>query len=209
MKRTSILSFFMILISICFCNALVAQESPRIRESFDLGWKFVKFFNASSEAVTKDKEPENLQLPSVDDNNWRSLDLPHDWAIEGPFSDTLENNTGLLPWKGIGWYRKHFTINDIDKGKRIYIDFDGAMANAKVWLNGKYVGEWPYGYTSFRLDLTPYVIIGKEILLRSGSIQRTGIQGGIRGQESTEMYGLLKHRNCIFPKTEYFVQRLK
>jgi len=101
----------------------------------------------------------------VDDNSWRSLDLPHDWAIEGPFSDTLENNTGLLPWKGIGWYRKHFNIDDSEKGKRIYIDFDGAMANARVWLNGKYVGEWPYGYTSFRLDLTPYVIFGKENII--------------------------------------------
>jgi len=165
MKRISICTFFMVMATICISSALLAQESPRSRESFNLGWKFVKYFNASSEAVATDKEPENLQLPSVNDNAWRSLDLPHDWAIEGPFSDTLENNTGLLPWKGIGWYRKHFTISDNDKGKRIYVDFDGAMANAKVWLNGKYVGEWPYGYTSFRLDLTPYIIIGKENII--------------------------------------------
>ena len=165
MKRTSILTFFMIVITICISEALKAQESPRSRESFNQDWKFVKYFNASDEAVTNDKEPGNLQLPSVNDNNWRSLDLPHDWAIEGTFSDTLENNTGLLPWKGIGWYRKHFVISDNDKGKRIYIDFDGAMANAKVWLNGKFVGEWPYGYTSFRLDLTPYIIIGKENII--------------------------------------------
>jgi beta-galactosidase len=165
MKRISILTFLLIIITICISDALMAQESPRSRESFNHGWKFVKYFNASSEAVTNDREPENLQLPLVNDNNWRSLDLPHDWAIEGPFSDTLENNTGLLPWKGIGWYRKHFNIGDNDKGKRIYIDFDGAMANAKVWLNGKYVGEWPYGYTSFRLDLTPYIIIGKENII--------------------------------------------
>jgi beta-galactosidase len=155
----------MILVTVCISSALLAQESPRSRESFNLGWKFVKYFNAANDAVTTDKEAENLQLPSVNDNAWRSLDLPHDWAIEGPFSDTLENNTGLLPWKGIGWYRKHFTLTDNDKGKRIYVDFDGAMANAKVWLNGKYVGEWPYGYTSFRLDLTPYVIIGKENII--------------------------------------------
>jgi len=165
MKRTSILTLFMIVITICISEALLAQESPRSRESFNSGWKFVRYFNASDEAVTTDKEPENLQLPSVNDNNWRSLDLPHDWAIEGPFSDTLENNTGLLPWKGIGWYRKHFVVSDNDKGKRIYVDFDGAMANAKVWLNGKYVGEWPYGYTSFRLDLTPYIITGKENII--------------------------------------------
>jgi len=165
MKRISILTLLMTLITICISDALLAQESPRLRESFNQGWKFVKYFNASSEAVATDREPENLQLPAVNDNNWRSLDLPHDWAIEGPFSDTLENNTGLLPWKGIGWYRKHFNISDNDKGKRIYVDFDGAMANAKVWLNGKYVGEWPYGYTSFRLDLTPYIIAGKENLI--------------------------------------------
>jgi beta-galactosidase len=165
MKRISICTFLMIVATICISSALLAQESPRSHESFNLGWKFVKYFNASNDAVTTDKEPENLQLPSVNDNTWRSLDLPHDWAIEGPFNDTLENNTGLLPWKGIGWYRKHFTISDNDKGKRIYVDFDGAMANAKVWLNGKYVGEWPYGYTSFRLDLTPYIIIGKENII--------------------------------------------
>jgi len=165
MKRISILTLLMTVITIYISDALLAQDSPRTRESFNQGWKFVKYFNASSEAVATDREPENLQLPAVNDNNWRSLDLPHDWAIEGPFSDTLENNTGLLPWKGIGWYRKHFSVSDNDKGKRIYVDFDGAMANAKVWLNGKYVGEWPYGYTSFRLDLTPYVITGKENII--------------------------------------------
>ncbi len=165
MKRTSFFTLIMIAITFCISGSLLAQESPRSRESFNAGWKFVKYFNAADEKVTTDREPENLQLPSVNDNSWRSLDLPHDWAIEGPFSDTLENNTGLLPWKGIGWYRKHFVVSDNDKGKRIYVDFDGAMANAKVWLNGKYVGEWPYGYTSFRLDLTPYIITGKENII--------------------------------------------
>ena len=165
MKRMLTISFLLIIVMICISEVLSAQESPRSRESFNQGWKFVKYFNAFNEAVKTDKEPENLQLPSVDDKSWRSLDLPHDWAIEGPFSDTLENNTGLLPWKGIGWYRKHFSINDNDKGKRIYVDFDGAMANAKVWLNGKYVGEWPYGYTSFRLDLTPYIIAGNDNII--------------------------------------------
>jgi beta-galactosidase len=165
MKRSFILSFLMIIITISFNDAAMSQEAPRTRESFNSDWKFIKFFNASDEAVTENKEPENLELPSVSDDNWRSLDLPHDWAIEGPFSDTLENNTGLLPWKGIGWYRKHFTISDNDKAKRFYADFDGAMANARVWLNGKLVGEWPYGYTSFRMDLTPYIITGKDNVL--------------------------------------------
>jgi beta-galactosidase len=165
MKRISILTSLLIVMTFYINEALQAQESPRSRESFNQGWKFVKYFNAFNESGTTEKEPENLQLPSVNDNSWRSLDLPHDWAIEGPFSDTLENNTGLLPWKGIGWYRKHFAISENDKGKRIYVDFDGAMANAKIWLNGKYVGEWPYGYSSFRLDLTPYIITGKENII--------------------------------------------
>ena len=165
MKRASLHLLIMIMITICVSNALLAQESPRSRESFNNGWKFIKYFNASEEKTLTDKEPLNLQLTSVNDNSWRSLDLPHDWAIEGPFCDTLENNTGLLPWKGIGWYRKHFTISENDKGKQIYVDFDGAMANAKVWLNGKFVGEWPYGYTSFRLDLTPFIITGKENII--------------------------------------------
>jgi beta-galactosidase len=157
MKRT----FFTLTLLFLSAYLLSAQESPRTRESFNEGWKFTRYFNASDEA-TQDKEPANLQLANVNDNSWRSVDLPHDWAIEGPFNDTLENNTGLLPWKGIGWYRKHFTVNTNDRDKRFYIDFDGAMSNAKVWLNDKYVGGWPYGYTSFRLDLTPYIIPGKE-----------------------------------------------
>ena len=144
---------------------LNAQQSLRSRESFNEGWKFVKYFNGKDESATFDKEPAGLESPTLSDNSWRTLDLPHDWAIEGPFSDTLENNTGLLPWKGIGWYRKHFTISESDKDKRIYIDFDGAMAYSEVWLNGKYVGEWPYGYTSFRLDLTPYANYGKENII--------------------------------------------
>lgn len=144
---------------------LNAQQAPRSRESFNEGWKFVKYFNAYDENATFDKEPAGIESAGFNDSGWRTLDLPHDWAIEGPFSDTLENNTGLLPWKGIGWYRKHFTISESDKGKLIYIDFDGAMAYAKVWLNGKFVGEWPYGYTSFRLDLTPYIQFGKENIM--------------------------------------------
>jgi len=143
----------------------LAQNSPRSRESFNQDWKFIKYFNASTDAATNDKEPAGLQLPSANDNSWRTLELPHDWAIEGPFNDTLENNTGLLPWKGIGWYRKHFTLKEADKDKRIYIDFDGAMAYSEVWVNGKYVGGWPYGYTSFRLDLTPYISFGKDNLI--------------------------------------------
>jgi beta-galactosidase len=165
MKRSLFFTVLFALITVCLSEVSQAQNSPRSRESFNAGWKFVRYFNAADENTTAEKEPANLQVPEVNDANWRTLDLPHDWAIEGPFHDSLENNTGLLPWKGIGWYRKHFQVTESDRGKRIYVDFDGAMAYAKVWLNGKYVGEWPYGYTSFRLDLTPYINIGKENII--------------------------------------------
>jgi beta-galactosidase len=157
-------SFIAVIIFIAFSTSALSQELQGTTESFNAGWKFIKYDFSSDENATI-REPPGLLLPSADDSGWRSVDLPHDWAIEGPFSDTLENSTGLLPWKGIGWYRKHFTIGNEDAGKRIYVDFDGAMANAKVWINGHFAGEWPYGYTTFRIDLTPFILIGKENII--------------------------------------------
>lgn len=103
--------------------------------------------------------------PGFDDAAWRSLDVPHDWGIEGPFRDDLDNNTAKLPWKGIGWYRKHFRAPSSEQGRRVFIDFDGAMADARVWLNGQYVGTWPYGYQPFRLELTPHLKLGSDNVL--------------------------------------------
>src|SRR5262245_57732129 len=99
---------------------------------------------------------------NFDDRAWRRLNLPHDWGIEGPFKQEYPGETGKLPWWGVGWYRKHFTVAESDKGKQIYLDIDGAMAYSAVWLNGKFVGGWPYGYVSFRLDLTPYIAFGVD-----------------------------------------------
>src|ERR1035437_6583099 len=96
------------------------------------------------------------------DKNWRQLNLPHDWGIEGAFSYDLPGNTGKLPWAGTGWYRKHFNVAASDKGRQFSIEIDGAMAYPLVWLNGQFVGGWPYGYNSFRLDLTPYIKVGAE-----------------------------------------------
>lgn len=98
--------------------------------------------------------------PDFDDSGWRQLHLPHDWAIEGPFDIDLESATGKLPCWGTRWYRKTLNIPQADAGKQIYLDIDGAMAYASVWCNGYYVGGWPYGYASFRLDLTPYIKAG-------------------------------------------------
>jgi len=111
------------------------------------------------------KQPGSPQAPAFDDSGWRTLDVPHDWGIEGPFRYDLPGNTGKLPWQGIGWYRKHFMVSAADQGKHIFIDFDGAMANAQVWLNGEYIGGWPYGYQGFELELTDKIKYGAENVL--------------------------------------------
>jgi len=92
-----------------------------------------------------------------DDSSWRKVNLPHDWAIEGPFTTQGGGGMGRLPSSGVGWYRKELSIPAEDAGKSIFLDVDGAMSYAAVWLNGRLVGGWPYGYASWRVDLTPYV----------------------------------------------------
>jgi len=104
--------------------------------------------------------------PVFDDGSWEMADLPHDWAIKEPFltgwNSRVGGGMGRLPSPGIGWYRKKLAIPASDAGKSIFLDVDGAMAYAIVWLNGRLVGGWPYGYASWRVDLTPYVVPGGE-----------------------------------------------
>ncbi len=103
--------------------------------------------------------------PDFDDSTWQKINLPHDWAIEGPFTKSGGGGMGRLPSAGIGWYRKKLDIRSADAGKSIFFDVDGAMSYATVWLNGKIVGGWPFGYASWRLNLTPYVKPGGENVL--------------------------------------------
>jgi beta-galactosidase len=98
--------------------------------------------------------------PGYEDSGWQHVTLPHDWAIAGPFEQEYPGATGKLHYWGIGWYRKHFAIPASDQGRHIYLAVDGAMSYANVWLNGRYVGGWPYGYSSWELDLTPYIKFG-------------------------------------------------
>ncbi|HEY5654155.1 MAG TPA: beta-galactosidase GalB, partial [Pontiella sp.] len=131
------------------------SDSLRARSSFNQGWSFARF--GTMPGGNRKPEPAGIAQPDFDDCDWKRLDLPHDWAIEGPFDIELPGSTGKLPWKGIGWYRKTFTLPESDKGCRIFLDLDGAMANAEIYLNGEKVGGRPYGYISFRTELTDHL----------------------------------------------------
>ena len=100
---------------------------------------------------------------SFNDEDWRILNLPHDWSIKGKFSkdNPATPSGGALPG-GIGWYRKTFSLAESQKDKLVFIDFDGVYHNSEVWINGHYLGKRPYGYSSFRYELTPYLKFGKE-----------------------------------------------
>jgi len=105
---------------------------------------------------------------TFNDNSWEAVDLPHDWAVKGPFyaeaNAVIGGGMGRLPIHGVAWYRRSISITAKDAGKNIYLDIDGAMSYAMVWLNGRFVGGWPYGYASFRLDLTPFIKDGDNQL---------------------------------------------
>jgi beta-galactosidase len=156
MKRISLL--LMVLI-----NVIVAMAQPRTELLLEKNWKF---------SLTDNQE---AVKPGFDDSSWQSVTVPHDWAIYGPFDGHADEQnvaieqdgekvasmkagrTGGLPFIGIGWYRVHFQASQFTKGKSASILFDGAMSNARVYLNGHEVGYWPYGYNSFHFDITPYL----------------------------------------------------
>jgi len=169
-----------------------SAPAPRERILFNDDWRFTKgdpanagdtlsyaklkdVLLASSETFTSNAPPlpappeigrdVAYTAPGFDDKEWRKLSLPHDWGIEGPFDLYLPGETAKLPWFGVAWYRKHFTIPATDAKRQVYLDIDGAMSNAIVWCNGRFVGGWPYGYNSFRLDLTPHLKVGGENVL--------------------------------------------
>jgi beta-galactosidase len=128
-------------------DSAIPVNGPR-RIDFDAGWRFIKGYTPGAEA------------PAFDDSKWRQLNLPHDWAIEGPFDPQISPHTGSLPFFGTGWYRKSFTVPANGKGRYFSIEFDGAMSNSRVWLNGHDLGGRPYGYSGFSFDLTPYLNFG-------------------------------------------------
>jgi beta-galactosidase len=147
---------------------IAAQAS--VTGSFNQGWRFLKADAPGAEAQ------------AFDDSAWRSVDRPHDWSIEGPFA--AENPTrgagAFLP-AGIGWYRETFTLPAADRGKRVLVDFDGVTANSDVWINGFHLGKRPYGYVSFRYELTHRVNFGKPNVIPVQASGRQAFQGRCLG----------------------------
>lgn len=104
--------------------------------------------------------------PNYDDSNWRKLSLPHDWSIEGEYTPDFPTgkNNGFFP-EGLGWYRKSFTVAREDVNKQFVVQFDGVMMNSEVWINGRYLGKRPFGYSTFRYDITEELKFGEENII--------------------------------------------
>ncbi len=166
--RTSVLiavvSAFLLMVAVGCTSVKIGNRKSEIENkqqgevsrqvlSFNRDWKFAK------------GEQSGAEVPNFDDSKWQAVRLPHDWAIAGPFNPNVNGYAGKLPWQGVGWYRKTFTLDKADSGRRVYFDFDGVMAFPKVYINGTLAGQWDYGYMSFRVDATPYVKFGGDNII--------------------------------------------
>lgn len=140
--------FLVAVLLLAVCGSVNAASQER-RQLFDFGWRFAL------------GEHDGAAAPGFDDSSWRRIDLPHDWSIEGQFDREAPsgNDSGYLP-TGTGWYRKAFDVPKDSKDKRISLYFEGVYMCSEVYVNGKQVGSWPYGYTSFSYDITPYINVG-------------------------------------------------
>lgn len=167
------------------------QQSARNTINFDADWRFLK----------GDVRGERAEFH---DMGWRTLDVPHDWSIEGPFDK--ENPTGgaggFLP-AGVGWYRKQFTLPESDKDKRVFVEFDGVMANSDVWINGFHLGHRPYGYVSFAYELTGHLNFGSN----QGNV--LAVRADNSGQPASRWYtgaGIYRHVRLIVTHPVHFEQ---
>ncbi len=151
MKQNTQLLILCIFSIFLFAFSGSKKEAIERKQLFDFGWKFYL------------GDAADLSSTSFDDSSWRNLDLPHDWSIEGKSENgnPSEGDGGFFPM-GTAWYRKSFDVPQEWKNKKVAIYFEGVYMNSEVFINGKSVGIQPYGYTSFRFDLTPYLLIGKK-----------------------------------------------
>jgi beta-galactosidase len=170
----------------CLFLLMSVQNSfaQRRHANFDEGWKFhfghaadpLKDFNYGITAIfAKSGKTDNTALAlKFNDSAWRNLDLPHDWAVELPFSNSPSFDVqshgykpvgGLYPETSIGWYRKHFTVAGRDSGHRFQLQFDGVFRDAQFWLNGFYLGNNKSGYVGVEYDITDYINYDKDNVL--------------------------------------------
>ena len=154
---------FVVMLVALFAFGATLSAQQRSGQLLDKGWRFTR------------TDSEEHSRVGFDDSKWQQVRVPHDWAIYGPFSinndrqnvaitqdgqkEAMEHagRTGGLPFVGVGWYRLSFEAPDFSEGKRAIIIFDGAMSQARVYVNGHEVGFWPYGYNSFHFDITDYM----------------------------------------------------
>ena len=143
-----------LVVAFMLCSTLlyaqIAKKQVRIISNFDKDWSFIQAEVAGAEKT------------EFNDSQWRKLNVPHDWSIEGGYdkANPTARGGGYLP-AGIGWYRKSFSLDESLAQKKISIEFDGVMANSEVWINGFYLGKRPYGYISFNYDLSKHLLFGK------------------------------------------------
>lgn len=182
--------------TLCILTTCFAQQTKgRIRQPFNDGWKFhqghaadaAKDFNYGLAVLfSKSGKTETTAIaPKFNDSAWRNVQLPHDWAVELPFINKDNENLkdhgyrpvgGLFPENSIGWYRKKFNVAAADSGKRFSITFDGVFRDAKVWINGFYLGGNESGYVGFTRDITDYVSFNAPnlIVVRADATQAEG-----------------------------------
>lgn len=135
-------------------TTVASQTNTRIVENFDENWRFFQ------------GDAQNASDPKFDDRSWRLLDVPHDWSVEGTVNEKAPagGQGGYFP-TGTGWYRKHFILKKSDLKMENSILFDGVYMNSTVWLNGKLVGNYPFGYNSFYYDLNSFLKEGDNIIV--------------------------------------------
>ena len=150
MNLRNIKTILYILLSVVLMNCKPAGSSISTNTTnFNLNWKFTLANDSIALASS----------PDFDDESWRTLNLPHDWAVESEFDSTLVNDakaTGYLASKGFGYYRKNFN-KEVSDNEVTYVLFDGVYNNSEVWINGKKLGFHPYGYSPFYFNLTPFL----------------------------------------------------
>ena len=141
--------FFSLNFSAFAANDASPAFQPRIVQQWDSDWRFAKgdFATAMSRAF--------------DDHSWRGVTLPHDWSTEEPLSSSYGSGNGFAAG-GVGWYRKHFRLEESAREKLVTVDFDGIYDYSEIWVNGQFVGGRPYGYSSFQVQLSPYLRFGSN-----------------------------------------------